>query len=80
MKWNYGGMENVSQFSGYNDKLDESKIPANTNPDFFSKAGLKQFGKDQLANAAAGAINAVGRNCVKCNTRSYFRKCIWIKK
>lgn len=61
MKWNYGTMENMSQFSGYNDKLDESKIPANTNPDFFSKAGLKQFGKDQLANAAAGAINAVGR-------------------
>ena len=59
MKFNYGGMENVSQFSGYNDKLDESKIPANTNPGFKDK--LKQFGKDQLANAAAGAVNAVGR-------------------
>ena len=59
IKWNYGLMENVSQFSGYNDKLDASKIPANTDPSFKDK--VKQFGKDQLANAAAGAINAVGR-------------------
>jgi len=59
IKWNYGVMENVSQFSGYNDKLDASKIPANTDPSFKDK--VKQFGKDQLANAAEGAINAVGR-------------------
>ena len=59
IKWNYGLMENVSQFSGYNDKLDASKIPGNTDPSFKDK--LKQFGKDQLANAAEGAINAVGR-------------------
>ena len=59
IKWNYSLMENISQFSGYNDKLDPSKIPANTDPSFKNK--LKQFGKDQLANAAEGAINAVGR-------------------
>ena len=59
IKWNYGVMENISQFSGYNDKLDASKIPANTDPSFKDK--IKQFGKDQLANAAEGAINAVGR-------------------
>ena len=59
IKWNYGLMENVSQFSGYNSKLDASKIPGNTDPSFKDK--LKQFGKDQLANAAEGAINAVGR-------------------
>tara|TARA_R110002074_G_scaffold3603_2_gene18875 strand:- start:2253 stop:3689 length:1437 start_codon:yes stop_codon:yes gene_type:complete len=59
IKWNYGLMENVSQFSGYNSKLDASKIPSNTDPSFKDK--LKQFGKDQLANAAEGAINAVGR-------------------
>ena len=59
MKWQYGLMENVSQYSGYNDKLDGSKIPGNTDPSFLDK--VKQFGKDQLANQAAGAINAVGR-------------------
>ena len=59
IKWNYSVMENISQFSGYNDKLDASKIPANTDPSFKDK--IKQFGKDQLANAAEGAINAVGR-------------------
>ena len=59
IKWSYGDMENVSQFSGYDSKLDSGKTQANTDPKFKDK--LKQFGKDQLANAAEGAINAVGR-------------------
>ncbi len=59
IKWSYGDMENVSQFSGYDSKLDSGKTQANTDPKFKDK--LKQFGKDQLANVAEGAINAVGR-------------------
>ena len=59
MKWNYSRMENVSQYSGYNSKLDGDKTQGNTDPKFIDK--VKQFGKDQLANQAAGAINAVGR-------------------
>ena len=59
IKWRYDLMENVSQFSGYNTKLDESKAQGNLDPAMDSK--IKQFGKDLLNNAAEGAINAVGR-------------------
>ena len=59
MKFNYSLMENISQFSGFNSKLDEGKAQGNTDPSFKDK--LKQFGKDQLNNAAAGAINLAGR-------------------
>tara|TARA_R110000744_G_scaffold25057_3_gene62263 strand:+ start:2136 stop:3626 length:1491 start_codon:yes stop_codon:yes gene_type:complete len=59
MKWSYSLMENISQFSGYNTKLDEGKTQASTDPSFAGK--IKQFGKDQLANAAAGAVNLAVR-------------------
>ncbi len=59
MKFKYSLMENISQFSGFDSKLDEGKAQGNTDPTFKDK--LKQFGKDQLNNLADGAINLVGR-------------------
>ena len=59
IKFSYGTMENVSQFSGFDSKLDESKLQSNSDPAFLGK--IKQFGKDQLDNVAAGAINLATR-------------------
>ena len=59
IKFSYSTMENVSQYSGFDSKLDESKLQSNSDPAFLGK--IKQFGKDQLDNAAAGAINLATR-------------------
>jgi hypothetical protein len=59
IKWSYGNMEDTSQYSGYNDKLDAGKTQGNTDPSFAGK--LKQFGKDQLMNQVNGAVNLAGR-------------------
>ena len=59
IKWNYGMIEDTSQYSGYNDKLDAGKTQGNTDPSFAGK--VKQFGKDQLMNQVDGAINLAGR-------------------
>tara|TARA_R110000851_G_scaffold218083_1_gene371010 strand:+ start:242 stop:1732 length:1491 start_codon:yes stop_codon:yes gene_type:complete len=59
IKWSYSLMENISQFSGYNSKLDAGKTQASTDPSFAGK--IKQFGKDQLMNAVDGAINLATR-------------------
>jgi hypothetical protein len=59
IKWSYGNMEDTSQYSGYNDKLDAGKTQGNNDPSFAGK--LKQFGKDQLMNQVDGAVNLAGR-------------------
>jgi len=59
IKFSYAVMENVSQFSGYDSKLDESKLQRSTDPGFLGK--LKQFGKDQVMGQVEGAINLAGR-------------------
>ncbi len=59
IKFSYAVMENTSQFSGYDSKLDESKLQRSTDPGFLGK--LKQFGKDQVMGQVEGAINLAGR-------------------
>lgn len=62
MKWSYGKVEMEAQFSGFDSKLMDAK-PQPIDPNAPSKleATVKQFAKDQLANQAAGAINALER-------------------
>ena len=60
IKWNYALMENLSQFAGYNNKLDESKVQ--TDNQFFGK--VKAFAKDQVNEAIDGAVALAGRAAV----------------
>ena len=57
MKFGYGMMELQSQYSGFEQSLDVTKAQIPTSPGLTDK--LKQFGKDQLANAAKGVVNKV---------------------
>ncbi len=61
IKFNYSDMQNVSQYAGFDSKMDASKIQVNTDPEFFSKAGFKNFAKDVLMDQVDGAINLAGR-------------------
>tara|TARA_B100001057_G_scaffold487261_1_gene569712 strand:+ start:6708 stop:8111 length:1404 start_codon:yes stop_codon:yes gene_type:complete len=62
MKWTYGKVEMEAQFSGFDSKLMDAK-PQPVDPNAPSKLEqtVKQFAKDQIANQAAGAINALER-------------------
>ena len=57
IKWNYGNMELISSYSGIDVGLPEDKRPAKGG----IKSALKNFAKDQLMNAANGAVNKIGR-------------------
>jgi hypothetical protein len=57
IKWNYGNMELISDYSGIDVGLPEDKRPAKGG----IKSALKNFAKDQLMNAANGAVNEIGR-------------------
>tara|TARA_R100000544_G_C2223097_1_gene58821 strand:- start:61 stop:1467 length:1407 start_codon:yes stop_codon:yes gene_type:complete len=61
IKFNYSDMQNVSQYAGFDSALKADKIQANTDPEFFSKAGFKKFAKDLVMDQVNGAINAAGR-------------------
>ncbi len=60
IKWTYALMENVSQFAGYNNKLDASKVQ--TDNQFFGK--VKAFAKDQVNEAIDGALDLGRRAAV----------------
>ena len=57
IKWNYGNMELISSYSGIDVGLPEDKRPAKGG----IKSALKNFAKDQLMNAAKGAVNKLER-------------------
>tara|TARA_R100000081_G_scaffold82863_1_gene50711 strand:- start:339 stop:1211 length:873 start_codon:yes stop_codon:yes gene_type:complete len=61
MKWNYGYVEMEAQFSGFDSKLIDSAVKQPSEGDGKFKDAIKQFAKDQIANQAAGAINALER-------------------
>jgi hypothetical protein len=61
IKFNYSDMQNSSQYAGFDSKMDASKIQVSTDPDFFSKAGFKNFAKDAVMDQVEGAINLAGR-------------------
>jgi hypothetical protein len=55
IKFGYGSLELMSQYSGFDDSLDVSKQQISSNPSFTDK--IKQFGKAQLDNAVQGVAN-----------------------
>tara|TARA_B100000575_G_C23122900_1_gene650065 strand:+ start:943 stop:2337 length:1395 start_codon:yes stop_codon:yes gene_type:complete len=61
MKWNYGKVEMEAQFAGFDSRLVDTQPAQGKTNDGKFKAAIKQFAKDQIANQAAGAINAVQR-------------------
>ena len=62
MKWNYGKVEMEAQFSGFDSKLMDAKPqPLDPNAPGKLEQAVRNFAKDQIANQAAGAINALER-------------------
>ena len=61
MKWTYGKVEMEAQFSGFDSKLLDSANKQPLEGDLKFGEAVKNFAKDQLANQAAGAINALER-------------------
>ena len=62
MKWNYGKVEMEAQFSGFDSKLMDTKPqPLDPNAPGKLEQAVRNFAKDQIANQAAGAINALER-------------------
>ena len=61
MKFSYGKVELEAQFSGFDSKLVDAAVKQPAEGDGKFKAAIKQFAKDQIANQAAGAINALER-------------------
>ena len=59
MKWSYGRVLMESQFSGYNSALKDAAQQKPESPTL--KNAVKNFAKDQLANAAKGAVNNLQR-------------------
>jgi len=59
MKWDYGRVLMDSQFSGYNSALKDAAQQKPESPTL--KNAVKNFAKDQLANAAKGAVNNLQR-------------------
>ena len=57
IKWNYGNMELISSYSGIDVGLPEDKRPAKGG----IKSALKNFAKDKLMNAAAGAVDKLAQ-------------------
>jgi hypothetical protein len=58
IKWGYGTMELISSYSGIDAGLPEDKRQTKSGG---IKSALKNFAKDQLMNAANGAVNKIGR-------------------
>ena len=61
MKWSYGKVEMEAQFSGFDSKLLDSANKQPLDGDLKFGEAVKNFAKDQIANQAEGAINALER-------------------